>query len=155
MSITKPEILSETDVFIIRFPNGDGAVGPIKSIHFDRSPTGGLAPNGTPRIIYSVGSTKSTCTLVLDESDCPQAREAYATLMNQALPLNFAQTERDVIPVGSSYTFDFMAKDGKHNLLRWVGHSPKHPFFGVVDGAFNAVAQCGTSADTAFHSIVF
>ena len=143
--------LGETDIIALRFAHGDVPKEPLRSIYFDRRPTGGFSPKKNARIIYTVGDTQFSCSIVLDESQCPEAIDQYAKLSSLSIPLNFAKGERDIVYVGGGYHFDLIAKDGKYNMLSWSGSSSIHPLVVELQEVFAKMAQCGHSAEEAFH----
>jgi hypothetical protein len=145
------EALGNTDIRVGRLPDTGNGLAAL--IQFDRR-FGGLGVfQGPPRVLLSVGDfNKRTCTVVLSESDCPEAEAVYRRLASQSLPIEFQFEEPSAISVMHGTTFYLRTADGNGNETSWryVG-SPAHPMETEINRAMAELSRCLAPAHAAYQ----
>ena len=143
--------LGNTDIRIGKLP--DTGNGLAHLIYFDRR-FGGLGWfQGAPRVRLSVGDFNGrTCTVVMDETECPESAEVYRRLASQALPIGFQFEDPSGLSVMHGTTYYLQSFDGNGNEIRWsyVG-SPAHPMQLEIDRAIDELTRCLSAADSAYR----
>ena len=144
--------LGNTDIRIGRLP--DTGNGLAHLIHFDRR-FGGLGQvQGPPQVRLSVGDfNQRTCTVVMDEADCPEAAEAYRRLASQTLPLGFLFEDPSGLSLMHPTTYHLQSFDGNGNETRWsYSGSPAHPLQDEIDRTIDGLSRCLAPAAAAYRA---
>jgi hypothetical protein len=144
--------LGNMDIRIGRLP--DTGNGLAHLIHFDRR-FGGLGEiQGPPRVRLSVGDfNKRTCTVVVDEVDCPESAEAYRRLASQTLPLGFLFDDPSGLSLMHGTTYYLQSFDGNGNETRWSYYgSPAHPLQKEIDKTIADLSRCLSPVSAAYRA---
>ena len=143
--------LGNTDIRIGRLP--DTGNGLAHLVHFDRQ-FGGLGRfQGAPQVRLSVGDwNERTCTVVMQEAECPESVEIYRRLTSQTLPVGFLFEAPSGLSLMHGTTYYLQSFDGNGNETRWSYYgSPPHPMQSEIDKAIAGPSRCLASAHAAYR----
>ncbi|WP_156969944.1 hypothetical protein [Arenimonas malthae] len=143
--------LGNTDIRVGRLP--DTGNGLAYLVHFDRR-FGGLGQvMGSPRVRLSVGDwNKRTCTVVMDQDECPESAEVYQRLASQSLPLGFLFEDPSGLSLMHGTTYYLQAFDGNGNETRWSYYgSTAHPLQNEIDRAIDGLSRCLSHVQAAYR----